>query len=77
MIARAQRGGMSTVNIQPAREGAAVKHQAWVCDLVSATRKFFDCGAYSIILPENIEWTFYGVEGHTVSTAVVFWPVDH
>lgn len=70
--ARAERGGMSTVNIWHAKEGAPVKHQCWVRDLVCAIRKFFDCSAYSTILPDNIEWTFYGVVGHTVSGAIAF-----
>ena len=76
-IARAQRGGMSTVNIWQAKEGSRVKHQLWVSDLVSAIQKFFDCSAYSTILPDNIEWTFYGVVGHTVSAAMAFEPVHN
>ncbi|CAD6574407.1 MAG: hypothetical protein ASARMPREDX12_006579 [Alectoria sarmentosa] len=76
-IARAERGGMSTVNIWPAKEGAHVKHQVWVKDLVSAIRMFFDCSAYSTVLPDNIEWTFYGVVGHTVSAAMAFEPVHN
>lgn len=71
-IARAQRGGMSTINIWPAKDGSFVKHQTWVKDVVCAIRKFFDCNAYSTILPDNIEWTFYGVLGHTVSAAIAF-----
>ncbi len=71
-IARAERGGMSTVNLWPAKEGAPVRHQCWARDLVCAIRKFFDCSAYSTILPDNIEWTFYGVVGHTVSAAMAF-----
>ncbi|KAL9064936.1 MAG: hypothetical protein Q9161_008568 [Pseudevernia consocians] len=66
-IARAERGGIS----------ALVKHQAWVNDLVCAIRKFFDCSAYSTIFPDNIEWTFYGVVGYTVSTAMAFEPVHN
>ena len=76
-ITRAERGGMSTVNIWPAKEGALVKHQCWVKDLVCAIRKFFDCSAYSTILPDSIEWTFYGVVGHTVSAAMAFEPVHN
>lgn len=76
-IARAERGGMSTVNIWPAKEGAHVKHQVWVTDLVSAIHMFFDCSAYSTVLPDNIEWTFYGVVGHTVSAAMAFEPVHN
>ena len=44
-------------------------------DLVCAVRKFFDCNAYSTISPDNIEWTFYGVVGYTVSAAMAFEPV--
>ncbi|CAF9928412.1 MAG: hypothetical protein ALECFALPRED_004052 [Alectoria fallacina] len=76
-IARAERGGMSTVNIWPAKEGAHLKHQVWVKDLVSAFQMFFDCSAYSTVLPDNIEWTFYGVVGHTVSAAMAFEPVHN
>ena len=76
-IARAERGGMSTVNIWPAREGALVKHQHWVTDLVCAIRMFFNCSAYSTVLKDSIEWTFYGVVGHTVSAAMAFEPVHN
>ena len=75
--ARAERGGMSTVNIWPAKKGALVKHQSWVTDLVCAIRKFFNCSAYSTVLPDNIEWTFYGVVRHTVSAAMAFEPVHN
>ena len=75
--ARAERGGISTVNIWPAKEGALVKHQAWVNDLVCAIRKFFDCSAYSTIFPDNFEWTFYGIVGHAVSAAMAFEPVHN
>lgn len=76
-VARVERGGMSTVNIWPAKEGALVKHQTWVNDLVCAIRKLFDCSAYSTSLPNSIEWTFYGVVGHTVSAAMAFEPVHN
>lgn len=75
-MARAQRGGMSTVNIWPAKEGATVKYEAWVKDLVCAIRKFFDC-AYSSRHPDNIEWTIYKVAGHTVSAAMAFGPLHN
>lgn len=48
-ITRAERGGMSTVNIWPAKESSRGKHQSWVSDLVSAIQLFFDCSAYSSI----------------------------
>lgn len=76
-VARAQRGGMSTVNIWPAKDASLVKHQTWVNDLVCAIRKFFDCSAYSTSLLDNIEWTFYGVVGHTVSAAMAFGSVHN
>ena len=33
-----------------------------------------DCSAYSTFLPDNIEWTFYGIVGHKVYAVVVFEP---
>ena len=67
---RAERGGMSTVNILPAKEDGVVRAQTWVSDLVSAVCKFFDCNAYSSMLEDMIEWTFYGVVEHTVSAGI-------
>ena len=69
---RAERGGMSTVNILPAKEDGCPFAQTWAQDLVCAVKKFFDCNAYSTMLPDMIEWTFYGVVEHTVSAAIAF-----
>lgn len=69
---RAARGGMSNVNIWPAKDGGAVKNQAWVNDLVCAIRKFFDCNSYSTNLLDNVEWTFYGIAEHTLSASIAF-----
>lgn len=69
---RAARGGMSNVNIWPAKDGGAVKNQAWVNDLVCAIRKFFDCNSYSTNLHDSVEWTFYGIAEHTLSASIAF-----
>lgn len=69
---RAARGGMSNVNIWPAKNDMAVRNQTWVNDLICAMEKFFDCTSYSTDLGDNIEWTFYGIAEHTISAAIAF-----
>lgn len=69
---RAKRGGMSTVNIRPAKDGGRAFTPGWVDWLCGAMQNFFECRAFSTGYYEKIEWTFYGVAEHTVSAAIAF-----
>ncbi|KAI4092835.1 MAG: hypothetical protein LQ344_003200 [Seirophora lacunosa] len=73
---RAQRGGLSTVDIRPHQGGGRAFTPGWVDWLVGAIQNFFDCRCFSKRRTkgsdDRIEWTFYGIAEHTVSAAIAF-----
>ena len=84
---RLERGGMSTVKIEPRTQYVQMDFEPWVPNLDSAICKFFDCQSFRTRFPDSIEWTFFGVAENTVSGAMAFemtynliqswaWPLD-
>lgn len=71
-LQRERRGGMSTVNIWPAKDGGRAFTPGWVEWLCGAMQNFFDCRSFSTGYEAKIEWTFYGIAEHTVSAAIAF-----
>ncbi|KAL9011101.1 MAG: hypothetical protein Q9173_004027 [Seirophora scorigena] len=73
---RAQRGGLSTVDIRPHQGGGRAFTPGWVDWLAGAIQNFFDCRCFSNRRTrgsdDRIEWTFYGIAEHTVSAAIAF-----
>ena len=69
---RAKRGGISTVDIWPAKDGGRAFTPGWVDWLTSAIDNFFDCRSFSAGYDNKIEWTFYGIAENTVSGAIAF-----
>ncbi|KAL8719663.1 MAG: hypothetical protein Q9225_003360 [Loekoesia sp. 1 TL-2023] len=71
-LQRERRGGMSTVNIWPAKNGGRAFTPGWVEWLCGAMQNFFDCRSFSTGYEAKITWTFYGIAEHTVSAAIAF-----
>ena len=69
---RLQRGGLSTVKIEPRTKYRRIILETWVVQLKSAICTFFDCDVYCNNSPDSIEFTFFGVAESTVSAAVAF-----
>ncbi len=74
---RQKRGGLSTVDIRPAKHGGRAFTPGWVDWLSGAIGIFFDCRAFFahrswVGGDERIQWTFYGIAEHTVSAAIAF-----
>ncbi|KAK4693364.1 hypothetical protein P7C71_g4018, partial [Lecanoromycetidae sp. Uapishka_2] len=69
---RAKRGGLSTVIIQPARDGAPIIFQTWTMDLVVAMNEAFNCKAFSVRSASSLKWTFYGLLENTAAAALAF-----
>lgn len=73
---RKNRGGLSTVDIRPAKDGGRAFTPGWVDWLCGAMNSFFDCRCFSTRrvtgFDDRIEWTFYGVAEHTVFAAIAF-----
>ncbi|KAI4273139.1 MAG: hypothetical protein LQ337_004844 [Flavoplaca oasis] len=69
---REKRGGMSAVDIWPAKDGGRACTPGWVDWLNGAISNFFDCNCFSTNHGDRIEWTFYGIAMHTISAAIAF-----
>ena len=69
-LQRERRGGMSAVDIWPAKEGGRLFTPGWVDLLRGAIGNFFDCRYFSTHRENRIEWTFYGIPEHTISAAI-------
>ena len=69
---KAQRAGLSEVNVSKPNGDGIVRYDAWVHDLVAAILIFFDCSAFSTQFQFKIVWSFYGIAEHTVTAAIIF-----
>ncbi len=69
-LQREKRGGMSAVDIWPAKEGGRLFTPGWVDLLLGAIGNFFDCKYFSTRRSNKIEWTFYGIAEHTIAAAI-------
>lgn len=69
---RANRGGLSTVNVYPAHDAGRPFIPGWTEWLMGAMECFFECRSFSTSHYDKIEYTFYGIAEHTVAAAVNF-----
>ncbi|KAI4177678.1 MAG: hypothetical protein LQ343_000141 [Gyalolechia ehrenbergii] len=69
---RATRGGISTVNVWPAKSSGRPFIPGWTEWLYGALEGFFGCRTFSTRYDDRIRYTFYGIAEHTVAAAVNF-----
>ncbi|KAI4142987.1 MAG: hypothetical protein L6R39_004749 [Caloplaca ligustica] len=69
---RERRGGISIVDVRPAKDGGRPFIPGWLEWLSGAVEIFFDSRSFRTAKRDRIEWTFYGIAEHTVSSAIAF-----
>ncbi|KAL8879473.1 MAG: hypothetical protein Q9198_002913 [Flavoplaca austrocitrina] len=69
---RERRGGMSAVDIWPAKDGNKLSTPVWIRWFSGAVSNVFDCRYFSTRHRDRVEWTFYGIAMHTISAAIAF-----